>query len=156
MPPLAPARGFSPRRTTSASVATLVSLTKLVRLVPDALSKRNQIAYAYGAYGAGTAAGDYGYGAMGKGEADEPETPPGSPDFVWKLVLSVGLVLLGGVFAGCVPTFSFRAGALLERADGMMEGGCWLCARSCTDAQSHTRPDGLGRPQPARARHVLG
>ncbi|GAA6017934.1 hypothetical protein JCM10207_002711, partial [Rhodosporidiobolus poonsookiae] len=30
----------------------------------------------------------------------EPETPPGSSAFYWKLALSAGLVLLGGVFAG--------------------------------------------------------
>ena len=33
-------------------------------------------------------------------KADEPEAEPGSPQFFWKLLLSVGLVLLGGVFAG--------------------------------------------------------
>ena len=31
---------------------------------------------------------------------DEPEDPPDSPVFWWKLGLSIGLVLLGGVFAG--------------------------------------------------------
>ena len=32
----------------------------------------------------------------------EPEDPPDSPEFLWKLGLSVVLVLLGGVFAGSV------------------------------------------------------
>ncbi|BGP56244.1 cell agglutination protein Mam3 [Rhodotorula sphaerocarpa] len=33
-------------------------------------------------------------------QGNEPETPPGSTAFWWKLGLSAGLVLLGGVFAG--------------------------------------------------------
>ena len=36
-------------------------------------------------------------------EADEPEEEPGSTGFWLKLLLSSGLVLLGGVFAGSVP-----------------------------------------------------
>lgn len=91
MPPLA--RAFSLRRAPSASVATLVSLTKLARIVPDALYKRDQAPYGFnGGYGNSFEAF--------KHDPKEPETPPGSPDFVWKLILSVGLVLLGGVFAG--------------------------------------------------------
>ena len=97
MPPVIPTRGFSVRRGHSAGIATLVSLTKLAWIVPDAisgLSKRNvydsqaALLFEHGAYG-----------AFAK-EPEAPETPPGSPDFVWKLILSVGLVLLGGVFAG--------------------------------------------------------
>ena len=38
---------------------------------------------------------------LSKGKSPiEPEDPPGSPQFVWKLIFSAGLVLLGGVFAG--------------------------------------------------------
>ncbi len=33
---------------------------------------------------------------------DEPAEHPGSPEFVYKLVVSIVLVLAGGVFAGCV------------------------------------------------------
>lgn len=114
MPPLT-TRGFSVRRTPSAGIATLVSLTKLARLVPEALSKRDQFQSPYGAYNAGLSA-EYGYGTFAK-EPEAPETPPGSPDFVWKLVLSVGLVLLGGVFAGYVAFLRVDIGWLRVRTE---------------------------------------
>ena len=34
--------------------------------------------------------------------SDEPGEQPGSPEFWYKLVISIGLVLAGGVFAGYV------------------------------------------------------
>jgi metal transporter CNNM len=37
---------------------------------------------------------------MAKDKPMEPEDPPDSPRFWWKLGLSVALVLAGGVFAG--------------------------------------------------------
>ncbi|KAI0258675.1 DUF21-domain-containing protein [Gloeopeniophorella convolvens] len=36
----------------------------------------------------------------GPGEADKTGEPVGSPNFWWKVIISAGLVLLGGVFAG--------------------------------------------------------
>lgn len=46
-------------------------------------------------------------------EDDEPGEPPGSPEFWYKLVVAIILVLAGGVFAGyvamdlsvCTPTY---------------------------------------------------
>jgi metal transporter CNNM len=39
---------------------------------------------------------------MFKMSAEEPEEPIGSAGFWWKMIMSMGLVLLGGAFAGCV------------------------------------------------------
>jgi metal transporter CNNM len=37
--------------------------------------------------------------------ADIPEAPEGSPEFWFKLMISMCLVLAGGVFAGCVTSW---------------------------------------------------
>lgn len=73
MPPLV-------RRSTTSSIPTLLSLTKLVQLVPRSAQQ-------WSSFGAAT-------------PPIEPEDPPDSPKFWWKLGLSVVLVLAGGVFAG--------------------------------------------------------
>ncbi|RSH88705.1 hypothetical protein EHS25_002932 [Saitozyma podzolica] len=90
MPPLT--RGPAAAR----SIPTLLSISKLLHLVPAAitssshLQKRNTWSNAGMSYLA----------EAGGGGAVEPEDPPDSPQFWWKFGLSVGLVLLGGVFAG--------------------------------------------------------
>jgi hypothetical protein len=92
MPPLT--RGPAAAR----SIPTLLSISKLLHLVPAAitssshLQKRNTWSNAGMSYLA----------EAGGGGAVEPEDPPDSPQFWWKFGLSVGLVLLGGVFAGLV------------------------------------------------------
>lgn len=73
MPPLV-------RRSVTSSIPTLLSITKLVHLVPRTAQQWSSI---------GASAPPI-----------EPEDPPGSTKFWWKLGLSVVLVLAGGVFAG--------------------------------------------------------
>ncbi|OXG24908.1 hemolysin [Cryptococcus neoformans Ze90-1] len=73
MPPLV-------RRSPTSSIPTLLSLTKLVQLVPRSAQQ-------WSSFGASA-------------PPIEPEDPPDSPKFWWKLGLSVVLVLAGGVFAG--------------------------------------------------------
>lgn len=73
MPPLV-------RRSVTSSIPTLLSVTKLVHLVPRTAQQWSSI---------GASAPPI-----------EPEDPPGSTKFWWKLGLSVVLVLAGGVFAG--------------------------------------------------------
>ncbi|WVQ81861.1 hypothetical protein IAT38_003988 [Cryptococcus sp. DSM 104549] len=72
MPPLI-------RRATQASLPTLISLTKLVHLIPRSSSQ---------------------WTTLDASAPIEPEDPPDSPIFWWKLGLSMVLVLAGGVFAG--------------------------------------------------------
>ena len=63
--------------------------------------------------------------------SDEPGKEPGSPEFWYRVIISVGLVLLGGVFAGYAP---FICGLSLCN---------WL-----TFVQSHPWPNGP-RPTPS-------
>ncbi|WWD19045.1 hypothetical protein CI109_103503 [Kwoniella shandongensis] len=67
------------RRSASSSVPLLLSITKLAKLVPRSSSEWTTLA---------------------KSPVLDPEDPPDSPVFWWKLGLSVVLVLAGGVFAG--------------------------------------------------------
>lgn len=83
MPPLTRLR----IRRGPSSLPTVISLSKLLH-VGTSLASRS-LAAPYGAFES----------AEGT-KPEAPEDPPGSPNFVWKLGLSVGLVLLGGVFAG--------------------------------------------------------
>ncbi|KAK8854807.1 hypothetical protein IAR55_003546 [Kwoniella newhampshirensis] len=66
------------RRTASSSVPLLLSLTQLTKLVPRSSSEWTILTK----------------------PVIEPEDPPDSPVFWWKLGLSVVLVLAGGIFAG--------------------------------------------------------
>ena len=43
----------------------------------------------------------YSFLVQGVPESDGPGEQPGSPEFWYKLIVSIGLVLAGGVFAGC-------------------------------------------------------
>jgi metal transporter CNNM len=97
--------GISRSRARSAAVPTLLSITRLLRLLPSAVSEsvssiKTHIASkrAYGEWGLVELAAIS--TQLAEAEPEAPEDPPGSPQFVWKLVLSVCLVLLGGVFAG--------------------------------------------------------
>ena len=76
-----------PRRSLSSSLPTLLSLSKLLQHIPRQHTKR-AASWAHVAVD-----------AMSEKPID-PEDPPGSPAFWWKLGLSVVLVLAGGVFAG--------------------------------------------------------
>lgn len=74
---------ISMRRTTASSLPTVVSLSKLLHLIPHAFSNEHvkrgfQVAM----------------------KETEPEIPEDSPEYMLKLLFSVALVLLGGVFAG--------------------------------------------------------
>ncbi|KAI9637481.1 uncharacterized protein MKK02DRAFT_23698 [Dioszegia hungarica] len=95
-----PVLGLARSRRASAAVPTLLSISKLLRLIPSALnsavtSARSLDKRAYVQWGLTELA------TLAKEkEPEAPEDPPGSPKFLWKLVLSVCLVLLGGVFAG--------------------------------------------------------
>ena len=95
-----PVLGLARSRRASAAVPTLLSISKLLRLIPSALnsavtSARSLDKRAYAQWGLTELA------TLAKEkEPESPEDPPGSPKFLWKLVLSVCLVLLGGVFAG--------------------------------------------------------
>lgn len=71
------------RRSPASSLPTVVSLSKLLHLIPHAFSNQHvkrglQVAM----------------------KEHEPEVPGESPEYMLKLLLSVVLVLLGGVFAG--------------------------------------------------------
>ncbi|KAK4688587.1 metal transporter CNNM, partial [Tremellales sp. Uapishka_1] len=89
MPPL--------RRSAKAALPTLLSITKLFQLVPQLFS--NTVASSPGLMKRGGAWGTSAVQMLA--EAPEgPEDPPGSPQFIFKLVISAGLVLAGGVFAG--------------------------------------------------------
>ena len=46
---------------------------------------------------------------------DAPGEPPGSPEFWYKLIVAIVLVLAGGVFAGCVLPCLLLTGACLSR-----------------------------------------
>jgi len=69
-----------PRRTLSSSLPTLLGLSKIIHHIPKRSAEW----------------------AVSVAEATpiEPEDPPDSPAFWWKLGLSAVLVLAGGVFAG--------------------------------------------------------
>lgn len=72
-------------RRTASSLPTLLSLSKLIHVVPNLVSghvKRDQFVIA----------------TSGHGGKDRVE--PGSPDFYMKLAISMTLVVVGGVFAG--------------------------------------------------------
>ncbi|EIW67286.1 hypothetical protein TREMEDRAFT_33832 [Tremella mesenterica DSM 1558] len=76
-----------PLRRGASTIPTIISLSKVFHLAPCLLSR------SYSAFG------DNALASPGKGPI-QPEDPPGSPNFVWKLCFSVALVLAGGVFAG--------------------------------------------------------
>ena len=100
------------RRPGSSSLPTLISLSKLLSLANPRNFKR---AAEWSAQGTLTAAA---LASTMAESPDEPEDPPGSPQFVWKLCFSAGLVLLGGVFAGLVLVFVLvLALELRSRAD---------------------------------------
>ena len=88
MPPL------TPHRPRSSSLPTLLSLSKLISIIPATtlFSARTQLKRNAG----------WTDGALSvlMDAPMEPEDPPDSPIFWWKLGLSVCLVLSGGVFAG--------------------------------------------------------
>ncbi|GFZ49498.1 Protein MAM3 [Saitozyma sp. JCM 24511] len=90
MPPLT--RGPAAAR----SLPTLLSISKLLHLVPAAITSSPHMQKRNG----WTSSGMSYLAEAGGGGTIEPEDPPDSPQFWWKFGLSVGLVLLGGVFAG--------------------------------------------------------
>lgn len=92
MPPLT--RGPAAAR----SLPTLLSISKLLHLVPAAITSSPHMQKRNG----WTSSGMSYLAEAGGGGTIEPEDPPDSPQFWWKFGLSVGLVLLGGVFAGLV------------------------------------------------------
>lgn len=71
------------------SLPTLVSLGKLLHLIPAAIKSRHAKRGAEWAINAASM-------ALEEGEGEEEP----APELMFKLILSVGLVLLGGVFAG--------------------------------------------------------
>ncbi|ORY35604.1 hypothetical protein BCR39DRAFT_511086 [Naematelia encephala] len=79
-------------RSLSSSLPTLLSLSKLLQAVPQAISRHKRSTDVIGS-------GVMMHLATAKAPI-EPEDPPDSPIFWWKLGFSAGLVLLGGVFAG--------------------------------------------------------
>lgn len=97
MPPLAA------HRTLSSALPTLLSLSKLIHLVPS-LGSRSAHRLLIG---------DTSNVAFLADARIEPEDPPDSPIFWWKLGLSVCLVLSGGVFAGWVIKFVLRNSQLM-------------------------------------------
>lgn len=83
--PVAKRRGSTnmpalPRRTLQSSLPTLLGLSKIIHHIP----KRSAEWVVH----------------VAKEQPVEPEDPPGTPAFWWKLGLSACLVLAGGVFAG--------------------------------------------------------
>ena len=80
-----------PRRSLRSSLPTLLSLSKLFHLIPQAATSSSRHKLTGGADWAVNAAAN---------APIEPEDPPDSPIFWWKLGLSICLVLAGGVFAG--------------------------------------------------------
>lgn len=81
------------------SLPTVLSLSKLVQLAPALISRSTS-------YLTKRTGGSEQWAATQLGStaatilAEKPEDPPGSPDFTWKLLVSIALVIVGGVFAG--------------------------------------------------------
>lgn len=73
-----------PRRAAASSLPTLLSITKLIQAIPRSGTFKRSSEWAV---------------TLAE-KPIEPEDPPDSPVFWWKLGLSVVLVLAGGVFAG--------------------------------------------------------
>lgn len=91
---------LSRRRALSSSLPTLLSFSRLFQAIPSALhasyqhSKRDS--YPFQSFDQH----NHHHNSTTSHPIIDPEDPPDSPVFWWKLGLSVCLVLLGGVFAG--------------------------------------------------------
>lgn len=75
------------RRSPASSAATVVSLSKLLHLVPAILSNSH--------VKRGTE-----FVIAGHGGGGEEGPPAESPEYMFKLVMAMAFVILGGVFAG--------------------------------------------------------
>ncbi len=82
------------RRPVASAFPTLLSLSKVLHIIPSLTSRPTRQHLKRGAeWSAGVS-------TILVDVPIEPEDPPDSPIFWWKLGLSVCLVLAGGVFAG--------------------------------------------------------